>query len=578
MAAAHPQHPGTVSADANLSPAPATAILELAERARVLAEFLSRRSSGDVRPLVVPYSVLGTFVVPILYFAFPHTTPTRRWLFRARWLVFIAIVLFNLDLMRSTSSANFATAYAAGLLGSWGIMWGATVLVFTRPQFEYELISRRRRQGQGRETRIGLENGGCNSHAGGERGDWSKPDAQGQGQEPNSKPEIQMDRLDEDVKRSLSEGYEYYWQPYPADAPFLDRLRWSINLSMSFRGAGWNYAIATIPRPLKPSRSGSREVVRMDTIPIRAHTGVTRCLTRREFFAKRLTSIIIAYLCLDFLAVLMMKDPYFILGDPDQSHPALSPFLLSMPYSLLCLYRYFLVMVGVWSALLLMFSLHETVQLLATPWLLGPTQAELWQYPSVYGSAQSILDRGLLGFWGGFWHQTFRHSFTAPLQWFFGGGAENLKKRSASSQLVRATALFVALGVSGLLHAAGSYTAVRETTAWKAPAFFLASAVGMVVQTALAGLLRPVVAPRSFPRFVRKAANVAFAVGWTYWTAAPLADDFSESGIWLYEPVPFSPLRALGFGHPGDRAWRHRWGQLPYLWKGGRWWESGLAI
>jgi len=54
-------------------------------------------------------------------------------------------------------------------------------------------------------------------------------------------------------------------------------------------------------------------------------------------------------------------------------------------------------------------------------------------------------------------------------------------------------------------------------------------------------------------------------------------DDFARDRLWLYEPVPVSPLRALGLGVRGDGWWC--WGgQWLYLYMGVRWWKSGMAF
>src|SRR5690606_12075997 len=34
------------------------------------------------------------------------------------------------------------------------------------------------------------------------------------------------------------EGYEYYWEPYPVDAPFSRRLNWAFDLLTNFKGEG----------------------------------------------------------------------------------------------------------------------------------------------------------------------------------------------------------------------------------------------------------------------------------------------------------------------------------------------------
>lgn len=229
------------------------------------AYFSSALAADHLRPLVIPYSVLGAFIIPVLYLAIPHTR--RPWLYKARYLVMLGIVAFNMAETfgygagrRRSSSANFAVGYAVGLMQAWGVLWSATLLLWMRPQFDAERVAKRRRDKSRRE----VENGGVKGNGlvegnGAHREGWhgNRVAAQrvpGNGalessqlsqktmtlQNGDSRCE-DMDPVnapDEDIARSLVEGYEYYWQAYPADESFATRLAWSLDLVMSFRGTG----------------------------------------------------------------------------------------------------------------------------------------------------------------------------------------------------------------------------------------------------------------------------------------------------------------------------------------------------
>ena len=570
---------------------PSAAILAIERRAAVAAEFHRRVSAGESVPFVIPFSILGTFIIPIAYFSLPHTGPNRQWLFRARWLVFALVVLANLDVLHRCYSANFAAAYALGAAIWWGILRAAAFLIFTRPQFEYRVIAKRLKTPRAAATDLDSD--------------------------------VKAERLDEDVRRSLGRGYEYYWQPYPSDSSFAERLRWSTNLLISLRGVGWSFAIPNVPTPESRAIPEPFQVVRMDTMPVQSRTGMTRSLTRRDFLLGRLWTLAHSYVLLDAIAILMMKDPYFIVGDPDPSHPSLPPYLRSITsHNLLCLYRYGLSIFAAWAALNFLLTLNDMCQLfLWASYVLGPVQAELWQYPTIYGSLTNIFRRGLSGFWGGFWHQTFRHAFTAPAIWLFespsfssgrvgnrnckvhgseGGepsisngvsnGKVNGKPKgivksspgSRSHPLIRIASTLLALTLSGILHASGSYTTVSPTRPWRSAMFFIATAAGMILQNLVSKILFPAISSsKPFPRLVRQVANVLFSVGWSFCIAGLVADDFAASGLWLYEPVPWSPLRALGLSQTGDnRVWR--WNdrsQMPGFWcDRGRWFECGITL
>lgn len=207
--------------------------------------FAQQLQAGALKPLIIPYSLLGTFILPLLYFTIPHVR--RPWLHSARVPLWLAIAAFNLAESRSTSSANFAVGYAIGLMQAWGILWSATLLVWMDPQVEAERVERRRRVSGGAKAAATLVRG-VGGRVGGGGGSGH---AALNGHRIESVDGAADDKVgvmangvgvlgapDEDVARSLKEGYEYYWQDYPADAPWTTRFEWSWDLVSSFRGTG----------------------------------------------------------------------------------------------------------------------------------------------------------------------------------------------------------------------------------------------------------------------------------------------------------------------------------------------------
>lgn len=123
-------------------------------------------------------------------------------------------------------------------------MWSAVLLIWTNPQFEAERVEKRKRV-------VGAEadpitnpsaNGHVeNSHAKQNGHPLTALDGTVEPSKPDTKAGERsqiLDAPDEDIARSLKEGYEYYWQAYPADAPFSTRFDWSVDLVLSFRGTG----------------------------------------------------------------------------------------------------------------------------------------------------------------------------------------------------------------------------------------------------------------------------------------------------------------------------------------------------
>lgn len=244
------------------------------------AHFAHELAAGRVRPMVLPWALLGGFVAPALYLAVPHAR--RPWLRRAGIPLFLLIAVLNVHEALVSSSANFAVGYGIGLLQAWGVLWSATLLVWSRPQLEAERVERRRRRGglsedgsvdgdAGRGSGMGglgsevasngrilrsrgsLQNGhksqnGHRSQNGhkSQNGHSTGPPIQGavnnldRNEDGTSDMSQAAAAADEDIARSLQEGYEYYWQAFPADAPFSTRLGWSLDLVTTFRGTGEN--------------------------------------------------------------------------------------------------------------------------------------------------------------------------------------------------------------------------------------------------------------------------------------------------------------------------------------------------
>lgn len=303
-------------------------------------------------------------------------------------------------------------------------------------------------------------------------------------------------------------------------------------------------------------------------MPVVSRNGLSRCLTETDFVRNRLWTGTISYLILDFLSVFMVKDPYFVFG-PAYSC-ALPSYLEQLSPRMLLAYRQVFVLVGILSILQGLFSAND----LAHYYLgrhLFPRYKELWLYASHFGSFTQVLDRGLTGWWGSWWHQTFRMQFAAPSAYLINKGYVN--KGSSAAALL---ASVVAFSLSGFLHASGSITAIAPTKGWQPPAFFLLQAVGILAQHVFLLATKRFLPP--LPRTLIRVVNLASTVWWLHLTAGLLLDDFASSGLWLFEPVPISYFRLFGFGLPEDHWWRWGWEYCPGWYSGQRWWQSGISI
>ena len=82
---------------------------------------------------------------------------------------------------------------------------------------------------------------------------------------------------------------------------------------------------------------------------------------------------------------------------------------------------------------------------------------------------------------------------------------------------------------------------------------------------------------RKTPAWVGRGATFVYVHVWFYYTAHLLVDDFSKGGVFLFEPVPVSVFRGLGFGAEGDGWWCL--GDSGIRWvRGSTWYQTGIAF
>ncbi|EHK17542.1 uncharacterized protein TRIVIDRAFT_160870 [Trichoderma virens Gv29-8] len=509
-------------------------------------------ASGTAKPLLVPWCLLGPFVVPALWLAVPHKR--RMWFYHTRWLVMAFIVWSNVYHLRYASSTNMACAYAAGLAATWGTILSLNLLIWTRPQFDAARVLRVKKDHN--LVKAASENAKTSKNG----------NENGNGNELRTRK--RLPKRSKSQTNQQQEEFEYIWEPYP-EGGFLERLAWATDLILSFRCSGWNWSVSSIPRPTIPLQISHGDKVDMHSIPTVSRSGYKLYRTEAEFVRDRLIKVIVLYFVLDFLSVYMVKDPYFILG-PDHKNYGLPPHLQSISPWLLLAYREIFCLVGVYAAIEAVFGVSDLVQY----WMANrfyPSRGSLFQFASTFGSFEQVLDRGLAGWWGSLWHQTFRMQFAAPATYLF---REGYLKRG--TRLASLLAILISFSQSGILHASGSITSVPRTKPWRAPAFFFLQVVGIMLQQSAAWFCKAYM-PRP-PQFVSRTVNLLFTMAWFYFTAPLFIDDLSSTGLWVVEPVPISLFRFLGFGHEGDHWWRWDWDHLPKFYIGETWWETGIAL
>lgn len=201
-------------------------------RAHYRAALAQSIAAGHRQPLVFPWGILAAFIVPTLWLTVPHTS---GWLRRANWVVVAFVVVFNLRLVWSTGSPNFACGYGTGLMAAWGIISTLTLLVWTSPQEGAARIVRRKRSSRKKSDDATVANGA------GENSDASQSeDLRGtreNGVRRRNAPETSPTRPGPGTPEHEPE-YDYIWQPFPANSSWSSRLNWAFDLTTNFRFTG----------------------------------------------------------------------------------------------------------------------------------------------------------------------------------------------------------------------------------------------------------------------------------------------------------------------------------------------------
>lgn len=268
----------------------------------------------------------------------------------------------------------------------------------------------------------------------------------------------------------------------------------------------------------------------------------------------------------------MHHDPHFW-GYTDCPGPSHLPATLQNSPVLLKSYRLLTQLAGIYTALRQVFALGP----IFFSGILGPAwygvSGESWMNPAnMFGSLSFIGEQGLAGWWGGWWHQTFRSVFEPPATWVL--QTLDIDKRSTPG---KAIAAFVAFSLSGFLHAAGSYTQLGDNHPLRGPTvFFLLQFLGVMAETLVKAQLKRSGISQRTPRVLKQVANYIIVLVWMYLTAPFLVDDFAQGGIWLHEPVPFSLVNALGYGAEGDSWWCWQ-GLVQWRWGKG-WYDTGFTL
>lgn len=198
-------------------------------RAEYQALFHKQVAQGLREPLVLPFCLLGPFLLPTIYLAIPHRN--RPWLYHARWLIVAFVIVFDLYIVRHMSSYNVACAYAAGLMGIWGILANLNLLVWTNPQADYARIIRVPKD---KET-TASSNGSVKNDTLGANGIHENGLRQRKSYANANAPsgDIGTRAKHQDLGDTIC-----VWQRFPENGTFGERLNWTLDLATNFREVG----------------------------------------------------------------------------------------------------------------------------------------------------------------------------------------------------------------------------------------------------------------------------------------------------------------------------------------------------
>lgn len=496
---------------------------------------------GVYRPIFLHHVVFFN-CLPMIGLVIPRRRGTRY----VRHLILAVSLGVAFEVLRKHRTLLGGNGYMLGLMIAWWLLWSAGLFLFTDVEHDFRRI---------------------------ERVASDQPDAYSQ--QGHSAQKVSGSQTTSNTP--AEKNHSFRWQTYPLK--FSHRLEWCAGLLYNLRGPEWNWRVShlgPLPRSvyaqLHPGRSLKGSGREDDATNISAKARLRRAMW----------TCLQSYLLLDIIKVVMMRDPYFRgTAAPDSIPPIPLSNFASVPL-LIRFYRSFLSCMGVYVALNFVTSFNPICFLglsLAFPnasrKLTYAPLDEPWLYADSFGPfIPSVLDHGLAGCWGRWWHQFFRYGFVVTTQWVL----SFLPDSWANNPLVkRVTHVAFAFLLSGLVHACGSYTQFADTHPLSGPfLFFAMQSVAVVFESIFKTVIFPNTPLKRTPRWLRRTANAVFVFCWLFFSGIPIADDFARGGLWLMEPIPISPLRGLGIAN-GDGWWC--WNDpLFRYWSDGTYWGSGIRV
>lgn len=324
---------------------------------------------------------------------------------------------------------------------------------------------------------------------------------------------------------------EIWEQGYPADV--APRISWVLSLLLAFRFTNWKIGKATHDRE-QPYRG----------------------ISRLEYLKKASIQILQSLILMDLAAAYIQTDPYFFKNisittpfpPSTSSTPTALAILRHLPPWVV---RMSALGAEICSAVNIMFILPA---LIGTAVNVLPDHWSPHTWPLIFGPFSVIIENGLRGLWGSFWHQTTRHMASVP-----GRALNELAGISTSSTIGYVSLVTSAFLFTGILHTGlvplqplkPDFSA-NEIRLYMA-SFFWVQVIGVCIELLGARIFRSI--SMKLPSIVRGAMVLIWTAGWLGFTLPLLAIPFRGLGYWDTYPVPVSPTQGI-------------WGQGWFPWSG----------
>ncbi|GAB7350343.1 hypothetical protein MBLNU459_g0974t1 [Dothideomycetes sp. NU459] len=310
-----------------------------------------------------------------------------------------------------------------------------------------------------------------------------------------------------------------------------DRLGWVGTLLISLRLTNWH-----IEDPSHDARQPAKKKKQGDP-------------SHARFFVLAFLQMLGGYVVLDLTAAYISGDEYFHDHAVAVSDPLPASFV--WPWLPPRLWRSLVILLQAWALISPQYHIPCIIPvLLHWAGLIPDTYApHLW--PSFFGSPSVLLDKGLRGLWGSYWHQTLRHAVSGPGQ--FLSETLGLRRGSLERYSVLTVTAFFFSGIvhMGLVPPKPLYSSLPANTIRLLFAgFFWVQPVGMLTEVVVATTAKKLgCSTRDGSRrnllLMKRLANLIWLLCWGSTTLPLLGEAGRQMGYWRVWPIPVSFYRGL---------------------------------